>query len=58
MWDVKSRVSASEQDVHEAEKRASSARTYLGATRRAMFVAVLAIVLALVELLLGAWVLA
>lgn len=56
MWDVKARVSAADGNSSEAQTRSSSSRAYLTAMRRAMFVAVLAFVFGLGDLLFFAWV--
>ncbi len=56
MWDVKARVSAANGKSSDAQTRSSSSVAYLVAMRRAMFVAVLAFVFGLSDLLIFAWV--
>jgi hypothetical protein len=55
MWDVKARVSAAGGNSSEAQTRSASSSAYLIAMRRAMFVAMLAFVFGLGELLFFAW---
>ena len=56
MWDVKARVSAADGNSSEAQSRSGSSGAYLVAMRRAMFIAVIAFVIGLGNLLLFAWV--
>lgn len=55
MWDVKARVSAANGKSSDAQTRSRSSSAYLIAMRRAMFVAVLAFVFGLGDLLISAW---
>ena len=55
MWHVKARVSAANSNSSDAQTRSGSSVAYLVAMRRAMFVAVVAFVFGLGDLLFFAW---